>query len=186
MVKPCYTCRTVCEVSTLFFMVRSQSPSQPDIGALSRNSDLRLTRILHPPVHIVFFSTAQEGREGFLFFLEKCIFIGWFAKTLKGLCFLRCVGVSTPHGILMPPHHEICSLLSPSIDVVVGTSNTRARPPSPNWKMNSELYCRGWQLTKISLPKLCLDRFTALRATALMAWKANRMVLKRKIYLLCS
>lgn len=46
--------------------------------------------------------------------------------------------------------------------------------------MNSELYCKECQLTKITLPEQCPNRFTAPGATMLMTWKPTRMVLKRK------
>lgn len=58
-VKPGYTCRTTRDVFTLFFLVRSQSYSQPGIAALSRNSDLRLIHVLHPPVHTVFYCSGR-------------------------------------------------------------------------------------------------------------------------------
>ena len=79
----------------------------------------------------------------------------------------------------MPPHQSVHFLLAPTINVVVYPGNSLQ-----NWKMNSELPCEEYQVTKMSLPKWYLDRFEALRATVLMKIK-NKQTNKQK-HLLCS
>lgn len=156
-VNPAYTCRTPCDVFTLFFMVRSHSHSQPDMAELSRNSGLKLTRTLHPPVHTVFFSTAQE--DGAFFFLlllfVKMLLCGLICQGTQGTLF-PVLGYLYPRTSLCPPHQSVHF----SLVMVVDTGNS-----PKNWKMNSELDCRECQLTKITLPKQCLYRFTAPRAS---------------------
>lgn len=99
-VNPGYTCRTPCDVFTLFFMVRSHRYSQQDMAELFRNSGLKLTCTLHPPVHTVLFSTAQEDGEAFSSFRKNASLRVDFPGHPRDA--VSCVGVSTPQDILTP------------------------------------------------------------------------------------
>lgn len=124
------------------------------MAELSRNSGLKLTRTLHPPVHTVFFSTVQENGEAFSSFYKNAFFCGLICQGTQGTLF-PVLGYLYPRTSLCP--HQSVHF---SFVMVVDTGNS-----PKNWKMNSELDCRECQLTKITLPKQCLYRLTAPRAS---------------------